>query len=411
MSAYTQLTKCRCCGGADLKMYLDLGMMPLANQLAKTEIEARYAERYPLQVMYCNDCSLSQLSIVINPELMFSDYCYRSSINKGYVEHCRQMAIELKQKYNLTDKSQMLDIAGNDGALLNEFKKEIGLYCVNVDPAVNLAAINEALGIRVFTKFWGTETANLLQAFPKSDLITATNVIAHVHDVHDFLRAVKLRLSDTGVFVVEFPYIVDFIEKNEFDTVYFEHLSYFSIIPLMYAVTDAGMKIINITRHDIHGGTVRCEIVHESNNYPIDDSVDTFVHTEILNGFTSFEKYSHYLQAVTAAKDAYREGMGTLLKSNVAAFAASAKGNTLMNYCGLSYPVRYIVDETPEKLGKFTPGCAKPIISIQDMISIMPDYLVILSWNFAKEIADKCRVAGYTGKFIIPIPEWHEYIP
>lgn len=409
MPAYTQLTKCRCCGSDGLSMYLDLGMMPLANNLCNTYDEAINADRYPLQVLFCNECSLSQLSIVIDPTLLFSNYVYRSSISKGYVSHCREMAKELSYKHGLTKGSFMIDIAGNDGALLSEFREEIGLQVLNIDPAVNLAAINEAKAIRVITGFWGIDMVNRLNGFPKADLITATNVFAHVNDVADFLKAVEVKLNDTGVLVLEFPYIIDFIEKKEFDTVYFEHLSYFSITPLMYAVTDAGLKIISVSKHDIHGGSVRVTIAKQWAEIPVEQSVDDFINNELE--YTKFDKYTGYADAVKKTAHSYSYNLNRLHDNKVGAFAASAKGNTLMNYCGGNYNLKFIVDETPEKLGKFTPGCAKPIISIQDMISIMPDYLVILSWNFAKEIADKCRVAGYTGKFIIPIPEWHEYIP
>ncbi len=409
MPAYTQLTHCRCCGSENLTMYLDLGMMPLANNLCDTYEQAVNAERYPLQVLFCGECSLSQLSVVVDPELLFSNYVYRSSINKGYVEHCRQMAKDLQVKHVLTKDSFMIDIAGNDGALLSEFREEINLQVLNIDPAVNLAAINEAKGIRVITGFWGVEMCERLNGFPKADLITATNVFAHVHDVKDFLQAVEMKLSENGVLVLEFPYLIDFIEKKEFDTVYFEHLSYFSITPLMYAVTDAGMKIVSVSKHDIHGGTVRVTIAKQWAYIPVEQSVDDFITNELE--YTHIEKYSGYAEAVKYTAESYRNGIVSLFNKSVAAFAASAKGNTLMNYCGNNFPIKYIVDETPEKLSKFTPGVAKPIIGLQDMISIQPDYLIILSWNFAKEIADKCRSAGYVGKFIIPIPEWHEYEP
>lgn len=388
-------------------MYLDLGMMPMANNLCESYADAVSAERYPLQVMFCESCSLSQLSIVVNPDVLFSNYVYRSSINAGYVAHCREMAGELMVKHGLTKNSFMIDIAGNDGALLNEFREVIGLQTLNVDPAKNLAAINDAKGIRVITAFWGSETVRNLNGFPKADLITGTNVFAHVNDVLDFLRAAEMKLSDNGILVLEFPYLIDFIEKREFDTVYFEHLSYFGITPLMYAVTDARLKIVSVSKHDIHGGTVRVTIAKQKANIPVESSVDEFVQMELP--YRNFSKYKDFADAVNETAEAYRAAMNEHMTKNIGAFAASAKGNTLMNYCGSNYPVKFIADETPEKLGKYTPGVGKPIISMQDMVSLQPEYLIILSWNFAKEIAAKCRAAGYKGKFIIPVPKWHEY--
>jgi SAM-dependent methyltransferase len=207
--------------------------MPLSNSLASTREEALLSKQFPLKVLFCEDCFLSQLSIVIDPEVMFSNYVYRSSINKGYVEHCRKMAKDLKVKYKLNQASFMLDIAGNDCALLKEFQKEIGLSVLNVDPAKNLIKICLDDDIPAISKFWGIDTAKqIIGKEGRADLITATNVFAHCDDVKGFIEAAKYALKPNGVLVLEFPYLVDFIEKVEFDTIYFEHLSYFSITPL-----------------------------------------------------------------------------------------------------------------------------------------------------------------------------------
>lgn len=397
--------RCRVCDSPNLVKYIDLGNLPLTNNLCKTQNEK--APVYPLQVMKCNDCHLSQLSIVVNPGILFGHYVYRSSINQGYVNHCRQMAIDLKERYDLDEKSFHIDIAGNDGALLYEFKKVVGGKSLNIDPAENLASINDEKGIRMFTTFWGIDAAKHLQStsWPKADLITATNIFAHVDDVSGFMEAVKMVLKPSGVLVLEFPYLIDFIENGEFDTIYQEHLSYFSIGPLQRLCWSLGLNVFDVEKQDIHGGTVRVHIDTGTHDESI--SVGAFVEEE--------EKYKSilpYKQFAMSAKHTVSEFAERLHDINmagekIAGFAASAKGNTLLNAAGISvFTMKYIIDETPEKIGMYSPGTHIPIVGMDTLQSDPPDYLVILSWNFAAEIMKKVRKAGYEGKFVIPIPEW-----
>lgn len=407
MPAFTQLTHCRCCGSNDLKLYLDLGMMPLANNIQPTKQQALGVERYPLQVLFCTNCSLSQLSIIIDPKDMFTNYVYRSGINAGYVDHCRDMANELQVDYNLGSDSFVVDIAGNDGSLLKQFKDVIGCKVLNVDPAKNLYQICEDSGVRMFCTFWGIAAANHIKAnwHQPVDVITATNVFAHVHDVKEFLNGVNIVLADNGVLVLEFPYLIDFIEKKEFDTVYFEHLSYFAITPLMWLVTDCGMKIVSVSKQDIHGGTVRVTIAKQWADIPVEHSVDEYVNREQMEGYNSFEKYHGFASTVLTTANQFIKGLSECT-GTVAAFAASAKGNTLLNYVGVTDTLEYIVDETPEKISKYSPGTGIEIVPLVHLLAFPVDNLIILSWNFADDIMAKCRTAGYQGKFIIPIPEW-----
>lgn len=383
-------------------MYLDLGLLPLSNNLADSPDDKIHNEKYPLQVMLCGQCGLSQLSIVIPPEILFSHYVYRSSISQGYVDHCRQMAIELQGKYKLTDKSFCIDIAGNDGALLMEFKSQIGCMVLNVDPAKNLYQLCEDSGIRMFNVFWGIGAAEHIAAnwHQKADIITATNVFAHVNNVKEFIEAVKIVLAPDGKLILEFPYLIDFIENREFDTIYFEHLSYFSIRPLLNVVEDCGLNIESVSHHNIHGGSVRVTI---GNGQP-DYSVRDFIRLESF--YRNIDLYKEFELAVSQTIEDFRINLHSL-DGTVAAFAASAKGNTLLNCAGITdMDLMYIVDQTPEKIGKYSPGVKIPIVDMQHMIANQPGYLIILSWNFADEIISKCRAAGYRGKFIIPIPKW-----
>jgi len=295
-------------------------------------------------------------------------------------------------KYKLNKKSFCIDIAGNDGALLKEFKDVIGCKVLNVDPAENLYKICEDKGVRMFQAFWGINAANHIKAnwFQPADIITATNVFAHVDNVHEFMEAVKIVLASTGKLILEFPYLIDFIEKREFDTVYFEHLSYFSIGPLTRLCTDHGFVIESVERFDIHGGSARVTI-------GFDEEIQ-------------YKKIVPYLQFSNSVQTTLQEFRTNLLSlENVAGFAASAKGNTLLNCAGITdRHLMYIVDETPEKIGKFSPGTKIPIVGIGELHNLHkpPEYILILSWNFADEIIAKCRQSGFTGKFIIPIPQW-----
>ena len=400
MSIRTQLkhhTKCRVCGSYELKEYIDLGMLPLSNNLCKNKDDV--PDRFPLKVLLCEECGLSQLSVVIDPTFLFGNYVYRSSINKGYIAHCNLMAHELKDEYGFTSDSFHIDIAGNDGALLNEFRKVIGGKMLNVDPAKNLVKICEEQNIRIYTTFWGSyAAAHLLNNnFPKADIITATNVFAHVDDVNDFLLGIKMILDLTGVCILEFPYIVDFIERVEFDTIYFEHLSYFGINPIVRMCNNLGMTVMKVEKKEIHGGTVRVHIGYGAK----DPSVKEFLLKEYK--YRDISKYEEFAQKAKTTIYNFIHTIKSIKKigKTISGFAASAKGNTLLNCAGITNKeIDYIIDETPEKIGKYSPGTGIPIVPIP---KVWTDFVLILSWNFAEEIKDKCIKHGFRGEFILPI--------
>lgn len=403
-------TNCRVCGSDRMRKYLDLGLMPLANNLEITSLRARQKERFPLQMLFCEECGLSQTSVIIDPEKMFSYYTYRSGINAGYIKHCRQMAKDLKEKFKLNENSLMVDIAGNDGSLLKEFKEEIGLSVVNVDPATNLAAISEAQGIETIADFWNIGAAvRIIETNGRHvDLITATNVFAHVDDIFSFIEAAHYALNPEGVIVIECPYLIDYIDNMEYDTSYFEHLSIMSILPVDTLCKQVGMQVISAEKQNIHGGTIRMTIAKISSSHKIDSSVDKFKDLEISQGFTSFDKYKDWSKNVKYNIRNLQENLFSLKKAGakIAAFGASAKGNTLLNSAGITTDIiDYIIDETPEKVGKFSPGTGIPIVNKQILSKDTPDYIIILAWNFKEAIIEKLRNV-YSGKFIIPIPHF-----
>jgi dTDP-4-dehydrorhamnose reductase len=399
------VSRCRICDSDRLVKYLDLGMMPLANNLAPSAAAARAMNRFPMQVQFCEDCALSQLSVVVDPREMFSHYTYRSSVNQGYVKHCRSMARSVGALLDLDRSDLVVDIAGNDGTLLVELRDELGVQVLNVDPAENIASIAEERGIPTIADFWSASIAeSIVDNHGRPKLITATNVFAHVDDVRGFVTAARDCLAADGALMLEFPYAVDFIEHREFDTVYFEHLSYVLVEPVRRLAEAVGMEVFDVEKQDIHGGTVRI-FIGPAGVHRVRESVDTFVSAEAEQGFHSAARYLEWTRDVDQLIDQLSKELRSLKDSGakVAAFAASAKGNTLLNACRLDRrTVSYIVDDTPEKIGRYSPGNGIPIVDRSVLDADPPDYLVILAWNFAQEIMD--GTPGYSGKYIIPIP-------
>lgn len=410
-----EVSNCRICGSSDLVKYLDLGLLPLANNLAATATAAEAMSRYPMQVQYCRDCSLSQLTVVIDPREMYANYAYRSSISQAYIDHCRAMAKTLRDSLGLKEGDLVVDIAGNDGALLAVFKDELGVRVVNVDPAENLAEIAEAAGVTTITSFWGAAAAEQVVAeHGKPSLITATNVFAHVDDVRSFMSAAKDCLSEDGALMLEFPYGVDFIEHCEFDTIYFEHLSYVLLEPVRRLAQSLGMVVFDVQKQDIHGGTIRVFIGNEG-AHTVLPSVAEFIANEKLEGYHDSSVYEDWNREIDELIADLVTQITGLKKggAKIAAFAASAKGNTLLNACGFDTDtVDYIVDDTPEKIGRFSPGTGIPIVDRTVLAKEPPDFLVILAWNFAKEIiASTADFSANGGKYIIPIPAFKIITP
>lgn len=395
-------TECRACGG-ELTKYLDLGLMPMANNVANTSIEAKNMNRYPLQIMVCGDCGLSQLSVVIDPKEMYSHYVYRSGVNEPYRKHCREMAKTLKAELGLTENSFHVDIASNDGTLLKEFKDEIGLSVLGVDPASNLVAVSEANGIPAIADFWSVELTH--QIALSADLITATNVFAHVDDIKGFLLAACEVLSKQGVLVIECPWIVKFHQGMEYDTTYFEHLSYMGINPMQIVSKLVGLRVFKVENQDIHGGTIRVYICFDDAKYKEDPSVKEFADLESKD----IQAHKDWGSNIDLIIKSFGHELVDLKKEgySIAGYGMSAKGNTLLNCSGINTDIiDFIVDSTPEKIGKYSPGTGIPCKHPQELAVKQPDYCVILAWNFKYVLMKKARDVGFKGKFIIPLPNF-----
>ena len=400
---------CRICRSQDLVKYFDFGPMPLVDSFIGAGEPGDL--RVPLEVMYCHGCSHSQLSMVVNPKILFSDYLYHSSVSNTYSQHCALMARELQGLFNGKENLTCLDIASNDGCLLKEFKRE-GYKVIGVDPATNLCALAEEKGIPSIADFWGLAAAKrAVERVGKLDVITATNVFAHVDDLHSFLDAVYYALADKGILVIEFPYLKNLIKYNEFDTIYHEHLSYFLVKPLLILFPQYHLHITNLSESEMHGGTIRVQVAKDSNTL-----MET--HTATIKKYLAFEEQEGlhtlkpYLNLEKKAQRVRKEFTEKLqeLKSQgkkIAGYGASAKGNTFINYCRLDQKeIQFIVDDTKHKQGRLYAGTRIPVVSREWLKKEKPDYVLILPWNFAREIMEKNR--EYTdngGRFIVAIPE------
>ncbi|MDO8497618.1 MAG: class I SAM-dependent methyltransferase [bacterium] len=399
---------CRICGSSKLYPFLSLGKMPIPNGFIQKE-ELNMAERYyPLAVCVCENCWLVQLTHIVSPEIMFRNYVYIPSTSVTMVDHFRSMANAIVDKYKLNGSDLVVDVGSNDGTLLSFFKgKEIKV--LGVDPSENLSAISNLKGIETMNNFFGIEVAEKIRKEKgKAKVVTATNVLAHIHDLDDICKGVNILLENEGLFIVEFPYFLDLIDKNEFDSIYHEHLSYFSLKPLCYLFQKYNLHIIDIKKVPVHGGSLRIFVSNVKSRYKPSLRVKDFLERESLRKLNRRSTYNEFARRVKAI----RRDLVSLLKrlklqgKRIVGYGAAAKGNVLLNYCKLdSHTIEYIVDSIPYKQGKFTPGTHIPIYPETRLENDTPDYVLLLAWNFADEILRKqVKYRERDGEFIITIP-------
>ena len=379
--SYRELTICRCCGGADLMPYLDLGQQPLANSYHHGET----LPAYPLQLVLCTDCFHSQLSVVVDPRALFTSYLYVSGTTRTLREHFTGLVEDALARVD-RKRPRVLDIACNDGTLLECFRWE-GADVIGVDPAANLKEVTEEKGIPVISAFWDVDVAAQVGGV---DVITATNVFAHVHDVEGFLEACRGVLQPGGLIVVEFPYCRRMILGTEYDTIYHEHLSYFLIGPVALLARRLGFQIEDLSRWPIHGGSVRLFLRDARAAHGA--AVESCLREEQEQGFATTGPYLAFAQRVLRSRERLVELLNQLADDGhrVVGYGASAKGNTMLNFCRLTLP--YIVDDNPLKWGYQTPGRD---IAIQAPETLRAEqdglHLLLLAWNFSREILNKVK--------------------
>ncbi len=402
--------KCRFCH-VDLKVtFVDLGITPLANSLLSQEKLSKGEKFYPLHVYVCQECFLVQLDEFESPQDIFSDYLYFSSYSQSWLEHAKHYVELMLKKLSLSPESYVVEVASNDGYLL-QFFREYNIPVLGIEPATNIANVAIKKGIPTLNKFFGVQTAELLLKEGKqADLLLGNNVLAHVPDLDDFIGGLKLLLKPSGVITLEFPHLLQLLNQNQFDTICHEHFSYFSLIALENIFNSHQLLIFDVEELPTHGGSLRIYIQHtECSQHLVSKNVSLLKKKEIDVGLEQIGTYKNFNQKVQKIK---RNLLSFLIdiknqEKSIVGYGAPAKGNTLLNYCGIGTDfLDYTVDASPYKQGLFLPGTRIPIFEVQKIKETKPDFILLLPWNLKSEIIRQMEfVREWNCKFIVPIPD------
>jgi len=400
---------CRFCGSDKLHEFVDLGLSPLCqSQIAPQDLD-KPEYFYPLNASVCEKCFLVQLREYVTPGDIFSEYAYFSSFSDSWVLHAKNYVEMVVEKFQLKLHSQVIEIASNDGYLLQHFiPKKIPV--LGIEPAANVAKAAEAKGIESVVKFFGIQTATELKAQGKqADLLLGNNVLAHVPDLNDFVSGMKILLKPAGVITMEFPHLARLMAENQFDTIYHEHFSYFSFLTVEKIFAKHGLTLFDVEELPTHGGSLRIFARHvESQNQTVTPKLLALRESEMAAGFFSLEKYQPFGKQVRETKHKLLELLISIKQSgkSIAAYGAPGKGNTLLNYCGIRTDfIDFTVDKNPYKQGHYLPGSRIPILAPESIRENRPDYLLILPWNLRPEIMSQTNyIREWGAKWIIPIP-------
>lgn len=401
------ITGCRSCGAEDLEPVLALGDMPLSDRLVDPAEDASAEPRIPLTLVFCPECTLVQIEETVRPEVLFGeDYPYFSSYSDTLLDHSRRNVQALIERYRLASEDLVVELASNDGYLL-QFFAEAGIEVLGIDPAPGPAAVALENGVPTLVEFFGPEVAERLASEGvEADVLIGNNVLAHVPDQNAFVAAMATLLAPTGSIVMEVPYVRDLIEHTEFDTIYHEHHCYFSVRSLETLFARHGLYLNRVEHHPIHGGSLRFFASTDPARQP---SVDEYLAAEAIAGMDTIGYYQDFADRVDGVRIALNDLIDDLRRggATVAAYGAAAKGAILLNYAGLDgEQIDYVVDRNPHKQGKLMPGVRLPIYDPSKIDEDPPDYLLILPWNFKDEIMEQQGdFAAGGGRFIIPIPE------
>lgn len=406
-----RIVKCRICNSKNLVDVIDLTDQPIPNGfLTKEQLKIK-EEKYPLAVCFCNNCSLMQLRYLVNAKVMFDNYLYIPSASKTRIEHFKGLAEEIKELTRFNEKSLIVDVGSNDGSMLIQFKN-LGARTLGIDPAENLVKVAALSGIETVNSYFDSKVAaKISKKYGKAKAILATNVIAHINNLHEVIKGGEILLEDDGVFLMQFPYSLDLIEKNLFDTIYHEHLSYFSVKSLLVLAEKSKLEIFNIEKSELDGGSLK---VYWKKKTDKKRKINSSVIKKILKeeedfGLYDIKTYERFAKRVEKLKTEVVKKLKDLKKKNktIVGYGAAAKANVLLNYFGIDKKtIDYLVDSTPYKQGRFTPGSHIPIYSEDKIYETNPDYVIIFAWNFAKEIMDKNKkFKEKGGKFIFVEPE------
>jgi len=401
--------RCRFCDAPLRHTVADLGMSPLANAYLRPQQLTQMEPYYPLCARVCSRCFLVQVEPAVGPEQMFGDYAYFSSYSESWLAHARQYASSMIERFGLDSGSLIVEVASNDGYLLQYFRDQ-GIPVLGIEPARNVAEAAENKGIRTLPRFFGSALGReLAGAGQQADLIVGNNVLAHVPDLHDFVAGLKLLLKPEGICTLEFPHLLRLLEGTQFDTIYHEHLSYFSLSTAEEILRSHGLAVFDAQQIPTHGGSLRVFAGHGGANSPSPDSrILDLKRLETEAGMKALGTYHRFAENVRESKRALLELLSGLKRAgkSVVGYGAPAKGNTLLNYCGVGRDfLDYTVDLSPHKQNRFLPGSHIPIFPPERIRQTRPDYVLILPWNLREEIVSQWReIREWGGRFILPIP-------
>jgi 2-polyprenyl-3-methyl-5-hydroxy-6-metoxy-1,4-benzoquinol methylase len=401
---------CRFCQNKLTHQFVDLGFSPPSNSFLKPEQLNQPETFYPLRIMVCEKCYLVQIDEFASHEDIFnSDYVYFSSFSTSWLEHAQKYTEIMIERFKFDDKTQVIEIASNDGYLLQYFKKK-GISVLGIEPTSNTAAAAKEKGIDTIIDFFGVRLATILsEQGTKADLLLGKNVLAHVPDIRDFVGGLKILLNSNGIITFEFPHLMQMIDKNQFDTIYHEHFSYLSLTTVRQIFNEFGLDIFDVEEVPTHGGSLRIFGKHIENiSIPNSDSVMAMLEMENQFGLTKTKTYQNYQEASEKVKNDF---LLFLLNAKnhgkkVVAYGAAAKGVTLLNFCGVRKDlIHFVVDASPHKQSKFLPGIHIPVVKEEEIRKNKPDYVVILPWNLKDEISTQLNyVRSWDAKFVVAIP-------
>jgi hypothetical protein len=404
-----RITVCRSCNSPDLSLVLDLGRQPIANALREPDEAEKPENTFPLEVVFCRQCTLLQVTETVPAEVLFGcNYPYYSSFSPFLLKHSRDHALRLVEELDLGPGQLVVEVAGNDGYLLKNFV-ELGIPVLNIDPASGPAAAAEAEGVSTLNDYFGSVLAKkLVSEGKKADVIIANNVAAHVDGINDFIAGFSLLLADEGIIEIEVAYVLDLITSNAFDTIYHEHLFYYSLTALEALVERHGLHLNDVQRISIHGGSIRARISKRAGST---ERLQALRAQEFALGMHTHNFYANFATHVAGVREKLQILLSDLKAqgARIAAYGAAAKGATLLNYAGLDCrTIDYVVDRNVHKVWKLMPGARIPIRAVDHILEDRPDYVLLLAWNFAGEImTQQAEYLQLGGAFIIPVPEPH----
>ena len=400
---------CRLCGSSVTRTFVDLGAMPLANAYLRPDELDGEEPRHPLHVLVCEACLLVQVEELVSPRVLFADYAYFSSYSDSWVEHSRRFAESAISELDLGPDSFVVEVASNDGYLLQHFISS-GVPVLGIEPAENVAKVAVSRGVPTENAFFGRDAATrLVEGRRAADLVVANNVLAHVPDLNDFVAGLALAVAPDGVLSIEVPHLLRLMEETQFDTLYHEHFSYFSLLTAERALAGQGLAVFHVEQLQTHGGSLRIWAAPVGAERVPTPGLEEVRRAEERAGLDRIDTYTGFGTRVDRCRDQVLEFLSAAKAAGrtVVAYGAAAKGNTLLNYCGVSAAdIRYVADRNPEKQGRLLPGSHLPVEPPERIFETRPDYVLVLPWNLRAEVAAQLAgIARWGGRLVTLVPE------